>query len=245
MDEKISKQHTQVPNEMSKNELDPKDQLIYLAIKSFQNGQTKLCNPSLQKIAERSGASIPTIRSSIKRLEDKEYISIKKNGRGQEYSFSPYKNFEPFSKKFLEKEDLSFTTKSYLVASQQYMFQDVQGFGKISFPNTELSEKINMPESTIRKCNQELKRKNYLTIIENESRDIETGCKTETKLFNLNELGQAVIWALKNHEDRITKNTSDIEYLRKELEQLKESNKQKDLLLSKIIKNNKNNEFIL
>lgn len=245
MNKEISKQHTQVPNEMSKNELTPKDQLIYLAIKSFQNGQTKLCNPSLQKIAKRSGASIPTIRSCIKRLEDKEYISIKKKGRSQEYSFSPYKNFEPFSKEFLEKEDLSFTTKSYLVASQQYMFQDVEGFGKISYPNTELSEKINMPESTIRKCNQELKRKNYLTIIENESRDLETGCKTETKLFDLNELGQAVIGALKNHEDRISKNTDDIEYLRKEIEQLKEDNKQKNILLSKLIKNKETEEFIL
>ena len=241
----MSKQHTQIPNEMAENELTPKDQLIYLAVKSFQNGNTGLCNPSLQKIAERSGASIPTIRSSIKRLEEKEYITIKKSGRGQEYTFSPYKNFEPFSKEFLENDDITFTTKSYLVASQQYMYQDTKGFGKISFPNTELAEKINMPESTIRKCNQELKRKNYLTIIENESRDIETGCKTETKLFNLNELGQAVIWVLKSHEDRINRNTTDIEDLKREIEFLKESNKQKDLLLSKIIKNNQNTEFII
>ena len=229
MEKEISKQHTQVPNEMAKNELNPKDQLIYLAIKSFQNGQTGLCNPSLQKIAERSGASIPTIRASIKRLEEKDYISISKKGRSQEYSFSSYKNFEPFSKEFLEKEDLSFTTKSYLVASQQYMYQDVKGYGKISFPNTELSEKINMPESTIRKCNQELKRKNYLTIIENESRDIETGCKTETKLFNLNELGQAVIWVLKSHEDRIN-NHED------RLAKLEEENEKQRKLIEKLLK---------
>lgn len=243
MSEEKSKQHTQVPNEMAKKELDPKDQLIYLAIKSFQNGQTGLCNPSLQKIAERSGASIPTIRASIKRLEEKEYIIIKKIGRSQEYIFNSYKNFEPFSKEFLEKEDLSFTTKSYLVASQQYMYQDVEGYGKISFPNTELSEKINMPESTIRKCNQELKRKNYLTIIENGSRDIETGCKTETKLFNLNELGQAVIWTLKNHEDRINNHEDRLNKMQSDLDSYKK-------LVDSLLKENQelktnSNEYIL
>lgn len=239
------RQHTQVPNEMSENDLTPKDQLIYLAIKSYQNGKDGLCNPSLQKIAERSGASIPTIRSSIKRLEDKEYIIIKKNGRGQRYEFSPYKKFEPFSKEFLENDDISFTTKSYLVASQQYMYQDVEGFGKISFPNTELAERINMPESTIRKCNQELKSKSYLTIIENESRNIETGCKTETKLFNLNELGQAVIWALKSHEDRIVKNTEDIEVLKREMERLKKSDEEKSNIISKLMKSTEEIELTL
>ena len=50
-----------------------------------------------------------------------------------------------------------------------------------------------MPESTIRRCNAELVSKDYLTILKNESKDIQTGCKTDTKLYDLNKLGQAVI----------------------------------------------------
>ena len=231
MNEEISKQHTQLPNKMAENDLEPKDQLIYVVIKSFQNEKTKECFPSLQKIADKSNASIPTIRASIKRLEEKNYITIEKRGRSNYYLFNPSKYFEPFSPKFINKEDISFTTKSYLIASQQYMYKDIEGLGKISYSNMELSEKINMPESTIRKCNKELERNNYLTIIKNESRNIETGCKTGTKLFNLNELGQAVICALVNHEDRINDHED-------RLSKLEEANKKKDLLIEKLLREN-------
>ena len=71
-----------------------------------------------------------------------------------------------------------------------------------------------MPESTIRKCDKELENKNYLTILKNEIRDLETGCFTNTKIFKLGELGQAIIWTLKNHEDRINENTENIEDLK-------------------------------
>lgn len=73
------------------------------------------------------------------------------------------------------------------------MYKDVENLGKLSFSNRELADQINMPESTIRRCNAELVSKDYLTILKNESKDIQTGCKTDTKLYDLNKLGQAVI----------------------------------------------------
>lgn len=226
MEEK-SKQHTQLPNKMA---LEPKDQLIYLVIRSFMNKDTFSCYPSLQKISEKSGASVPTIRASISRLEEAGYISITRKGRGQEYHFNKLKQFEPFSPEFLDSK-LSFTTKSYIVASQQYMFKDVEGLGKISYANATLSKKINMPESTIRKCNLELEHNNYLTLIKNECRDLETGCKTDTKLFDLNKLGQAIIWTLKDHEDRLNDHED-------RLIKLEEENRQKNLLIEKLLKEN-------
>ena len=229
MNKENSKQHTQVPKEMSKNELTPKDQLVYLGIRSFMNGETKSCYPSLQKIADKVGASIPTIRKSISLLEEKGYIKTTKKGRGQEYHFNELKKFEPFSPEFLNHNDLSFTTKSYLVASQQYMYKDVKGLGKISYSNADLSKQINMPETTIRRCNQELERNNYLTIIKNEYRDLETGCKSDTKIFDLNKLGQAIIWVLKTHEDRINNHEDRIA-------QLEEENKKQKDLIEKLLK---------
>ena len=92
-----------------------------------------------------------------------------------------------------------------------------------------------MPESSIRKCNKELERKNYLTILKNKSRDLETGCKTDTKIFNLNELGQAIIWTLKNHEDRITQNTEDINFLKQQLQSQQE-------LILKLLENKEQSE---
>mgnify|MGYP002515738597 CR=1 FL=1 len=193
MENEISKRHTQVPNNMAADNLEPKDQLIYAIIHDHLNEKTKECFPSLQVISEESGASVSTVRASIKRLKDAGYITTTMNGRQTYYHFNEYKRFEPFSPDFLKQKNISFLTKSYLVASQQYMLKDVENYGKLSYSNTTLSEKINMPESTIRKCNKELESKDYLTIIKNESRDIETGLKTETKLFELNKLGQAVI----------------------------------------------------
>jgi len=213
-----SKQFVQLPSTEESSDLNPRDKLIYLSIRRFMNKETKAAYPSLTTISKVSGASINTVRTSIKTLEAKDYFKIIKEGRSQRYKFNELKKFEPFSYDFLDNQDLTFTEKAYIVASQQYMFKDVEGVGKISYSNKELSEKINMPESTISKTNRILARKNYLTLIKYESRNIETGCNTDTKLFRLNELGQAVIWTLENHEDRITDNENRITKLEQTIE---------------------------
>ena len=234
MDTPENLQHVQVPNDMGTKNLTPKDQLIYTIIKSHDN-PTKGCFPSLQVLSKESGASINTIRDSIARLKEAGYIKTELRGRKTYYTFDPYKKFEPFSPDFISNPNISFTTKSYLIASQQFMYKDVENLGKLSFSNRELADQINMPESTIRRCNAELVSKDYLTILKNESKDIQTGCKTDTKLYDLNKLGQAVIWAICNHEDRIQQNTEDINTLKARLdkqdEQLAEYKKLVDRLL--------------
>lgn len=112
---------------MNEDNLTPKDQLVYAAIKSFDNPQHR-CFPPQQKIAERAGISIPTARKSIDRLCKTKYIKIKKIGKFTYYYFNDYKKFEPIS-----EENIFTTTKSYIVASQQYMFKDIKGYGKVSF----------------------------------------------------------------------------------------------------------------
>ena len=203
----MNKQHVQLPNNMTADEdVTPQDLLIYVAIKRFMNKNTKEAFPSLATISQKSGASIPTIRKSIKKLQGT-YFEVIKQGRSQYYLFDKkYKEFEPFSYDFLDKEDLTFTEKAYIIASQQYMFKDREGFGKISLTNSELAERINMPESTISKCNRSLISKEYLSIIRCAKTDLESGVKLQEKIFHLDELGQAVIWAIQNHEERIQNN---------------------------------------
>lgn len=213
----MNKQHVQLPNNMEKSELSPKDQLIYLSIRRFMDKNTHIAYPSLAKISELSGASIPTVRSSISRLEEKDYLQVVKKARGQYYIFNELKKFEPFSYEFLDRNDISFTAKSYIVASQQFMYKDVEGLGKMSYSDRELSSKMNMPQTTISKCNRELEMKGYLSILDNKSRDIESGCKTTTKVFHLEKLGQAIIWALKNHEERLVDHEERLKKLEEEL----------------------------
>ena len=107
----------------------------------------------------------------------------RKNAKFCSSKCSEAKKHELSYKDFLENKDVSFASKAYILASQQYMFKDIQGVGKIGYSNRQLSNKINMPESTIRKCDKELENKNYLTILKNEIRDLETGCFTNTKIL--------------------------------------------------------------
>lgn len=235
MKQEESLQHFQLPNKMGEYDVEPKDQLIYIAIKFFDGKGG--CYPSLQKIANKAGTSIPTVRASIQRLKDKKYIEVKPKGRGQEYIFNEYKKFEPFSPEFLDNKNISFTTKAYIAASQQYMYTDIEGIGKISYSNRELADKICMSESTIRRCNIELTNKKLLIEEDNKNRDSETGCHTKTKIFNLSELGQLIIWKLKNHEERITKIE---ENSKKDKEEIKELKKTVQFLMNYIVKQSDN-----
>ena len=231
------KKHSQVPNDMAKDGVSPREQLVYAVLHSYDNPGHKVF-PSLDKLAERSQLSVPTVRASLKILEDAGYIKIEKKGRKNYYTFSKYLNFEPFSDEFLDNKDITPTTKAYLVAAQQFMYKDVEGVGKLSYSNLAMSKHINMPESSIRKCNKELEKKNYLTVIKNASLG-------DTKIFNLNDLGQAIIWALQNHEERITQNTEKVADLEKRMEVLEKQLKSKDELLAKLLKNKQQQDELI
>lgn len=69
----MSKQHFHLPNDMTKGgKLTPNDLLVYICIKSYMNKNTKTCFPSLKTLSGKSGFSIPTIRKSIKSLEEED-----------------------------------------------------------------------------------------------------------------------------------------------------------------------------
>lgn len=221
--------HVQLPNDMTLD-ITPKDLVIYLTIKKYMNKDSKEAFPSLQTISNDSGASINTVRKCINNLESHGYIEVNKKNRMNHYIFKKYEAFEPFSYAFLDKEDLTFTEKAYLIASQQYMYKE-NGEGKISFSTRELSKRINMPESTIRKCDQSLEAKDYLQIIPTNKKESETGCVKREKFYHLTKLEQAIVFVLKNHEERLNLQEEDINTLKKEIADLKElaASQQRDM----------------
>lgn len=81
MTQEISKQHVQLPNNMEETDLTLKDQLIYLSIRRFINGKSKIAYPSLSKIREVSEACLSSVRSRIARLEEKDYFRVIKKGK--------------------------------------------------------------------------------------------------------------------------------------------------------------------
>lgn len=217
-----NKQHIQLPNDLGDiSFIKPKDQLVYVAIKKFMNKDTKEAFPSLETLHNLTKLSINTIRSCIERLIDSGFIEVRKEGRKNIYKFLKYDKFEPFSFKFLEKEDLTSEEKAYLIASQKYMFKE-NNEGKISLTNKQLSEKINMPESTISKINKSLVKKDYAILLNCKN---SSGINIKEKWYHLNELEQAIVFTLQNHEERIQENTEEIYNLKKENRLLQENYK--------------------
>lgn len=208
-------------------DLTPQDKLIYLAIRRYMDKKSMTAFPSYARITEDIGAAAKTIKKSVDRLVLAGYLETSKDGRKIIYKFNNKKQFEPFSYEFLDKPDLTFTEKSYIVATQQYMYKDEEE-GKVEFQNKELSQLINMSESTISRCNHSLQKKGYLE-----------GASELIKRFQLRELDQLFIWKLKDHEDKINQNTEDIAELKRELKQLKLENEE----MKKVL--NVGNKFVM
>ena len=209
--EKKNEQYVIYPhngNSEPMNGLTPQDKLIYLAIRRYMNRDTMESFPSYARITQDIGAAAKTIKKSVDNLVREEYLQTRRDGKKIIYKFNNKKQFEPFSWDFLDKPDLTFTEKSYIVAAQQYMFKDNEE-GKISYKNNELSKLINMSEATISKCNHSLEKKGYLE-----------GASELVKKFQLRELDQLFIWKFKEQDEKIEKNTEDIREIKQKLELL-------------------------
>ncbi len=233
------KKHVQLPNGLIKiDSIIPKDLLIYLAIKRFEDWDTHTAYPSLKEVSKLCGCTEKTVAESIKRLVASDYLKVEKYKRGKKYTFKKYKNFEAFSLEFLDREDLSFTEKQYLAAQQQFLIKE-DHLGKTTYSSYEMSSKINMSPSTIQRCDRSLMAKEYLTIVSTNIRDSETGLLKKEKIFNLEKFGQAVVFVLQNHEMSIQELKEENQSLKKnqdimlrELNLLKQERGEPELILN-------------
>lgn len=221
-----SKQFVIYPHEEQEfNGLTPADKLIYLVIRRYMNQDSMSCYVSYTTITRDCGAAAKTIKKCVDNLVKEGYLETKRDGKRIVYKFNNKKKFEPFSYDFLDNPNLTFTEKSYIVASQQYMYKEGNE-GKISYTNRELSRKINMSESTISRCNYSLERKGYLE-----------GADKPVKVFQARELDLLFIEKFKDIDTKVNKNTEDIEILKKKIAQLEEENK--------ALKENRRNNYVL
>ena len=216
-------------------EITPRERLVYLYIKRYMNTATKECFPSLATLKKDSGVSIPTLRKCIATLVKYSYIKIRKEGKKQIYIFNDYKKVEPISLDLLLDKNMTFTEKSLMVCAIENM-KDKGSTGLIEYSNKELSEIINMPESTISKCIRDLSAKEYLVVLKTELIDHTTGLKKEFKYFDLEKIGEAVFYVMKNHEDRIQENEASIAKLEKELAEEKKARKSTERLAKLLVK---------
>ena len=209
----MEKQKFHLPNNMTENKIiTPKDLLVYITIKRFDNKQQK-CFPSLRTIAELSKISVNTVRKCIQNLKDANYLDTEIKDRKTYYYFKKeIEGFEEFTKEFLDNSDISQTAKCYILAGKQYMFNKNSEFANLNYSSMEMSEICNMPYSTVTKCERELKNKELLTIVPTDTVD-KYGNKTNMKIFQFAKLGLYLYNKVQQHDD--------------EIEQLKEDNLEK------------------
>ena len=249
MSTEISKnnQFVTVPNKLvEEEEINPKSLVIYCAIKRYMNKETMSCFPTLETIAEKSGCSIPTVKNAISELVKTGYLTVTyRTGQSNLYTFSKHKNFEPFSYDFLDDTNIKLREKAYLIAQQKNMFiKEESGLGVSSYPLKTISEKTHMSESTILRCENNLIKAGYLTKIQSNNVDRESGTHEQLRLYLL-ELYNAVAINMKQTQQ----NTEDIQELQKENEEktkrIEELEKTVDILKREVFKKQESPEISL
>lgn len=192
--------------------------LIYVCIRRYMDGKTLEAFPSLETIRKVSGCSLPTIRKTIKSIVKKGYISLSNRGRQIVYKFNNSKSFEPFSYEFLNNKNLSKAEKLQILCTQQFMYKN-NGIGKISWSDAKLAEETGLERHTIAKNTKSLIAKGYCSQIILQSKDKETGLINKETIYHLNELGQAIVFKLGEHELKIMEHEEEIARLKENLEE--------------------------
>lgn len=219
-------QHIQVPNDMCKERnLDPTDVYVYSYLKTYMNKDSFEAFPSMETLARDAGISKTTVNKAIKNLVANKDISVRREGRKNVYKFNPMsRNFEMFTYKFMRDTDLTSQQRIYIILTQQYMYKDEEGYGKVTFTNEELSDETGLSPTTIYRRNKELEDKGMLQIINTEKKDPETGLAIQLKLFDLTKIAQDVLFIkqkLNEHDEQIADNTKTIKILSREVDELR------------------------
>lgn len=236
-------QYILLPNEVAADrELELLDTLVYATIKKFMNNDTLTCYPSIDTIRKLSGLSKDRIRRGIDNLAKLGYITVTLVGRKNIYKFDPVKTYEIFSFDFLELPNLTPTEKALQLRMQR--LEHLQGTQKIcTLSDAECAREINVPRSTFDRTIKSMAAKGYVDIIPTKNY---AGLTVNGKYFKLDELQQAVVYKLKDHENRVATIEDKMRELEqklanaeKELEYLKRKDKARDIEEANIIEERK------
>jgi DNA-binding transcriptional regulator GbsR (MarR family) len=217
--------HTEVPRHLDdlkeQHILEHGDKIIYGAIRNYMNDKTRECYPAIATIAKILQCSPGKINAAIKRLVSTNLLLKHNDGKKNHYVFPRTefdKHFEMFTEDFW-KLDLPLNVKEYYMDIQPFLYGKESGTGRCSFSNAELSRRTGWTVASIKKYNTILIEKNFLTEESTNETDA-AGLTIIQKNFNLTGLQQAALW-VKAVTEQVSKNTDDIEDMKRELEELK------------------------
>ena len=167
--------------------LEMKDLVIYAYLRKHYNNATQDAFPSFDTLAKESGISKPTVLKCVKRLEEKEFISIVKKNKVNHYTFSEVNKFEIYSYEFLDDPTLSTSDKAYIICMQPHMFKNSDlGIGKVTYSELDIARMLNIDLRTLRKYENHLSvgDKPVMTLVPSKAKDPNTGLATNERIFD-------------------------------------------------------------
>lgn len=229
-------QHVQVPHGLCKGQIDYQVLGLYAYLRRYMNKDTYSTFVSLRTLQGETKLSIPTIQKYLNILEEEDHIKIiKGEKRCNIYVFNKgsslySKGFEMYTFEFIKNKDIPFKEKCALIAFQERMMNKDSGRGTISSTPLEMSNILNTSFSTYKRIKKDLINNNWITIMKSNVKDSETGCKKNIYTFDLEAIGQAVLFNQKKiaeHDEMLHEMQEEIKRLNHEVKLLqKQSNAQ-------------------
>lgn len=242
-------QHVQVPHGLCKGQIDYQVLGLYAYLRRYMNKDTYSTFVSLRTLQGETKLSIPTIQKYLNILEEEDHIKIiKGEKRCNIYVFNKgsslyNKGFEMYTFEFMKNKEIPFKEKCALIAFQERMMNKDSGRGTISSTPLEMSNILNTSFSTYKRIEKDLINNNWITIMKSNVKDSETGCKKNIYTFDLEAIGQAVLFNQKKiaeHDEMLHEMQEEIKRLNHEVKLLHKElgDKNKESIKSPTIETN-------
>lgn len=242
-------QHVQVPHGLCKGQIDYQVLGLYAYLRRYMNKDTYSTFVSLRTLQGETKLSIPTIQKYLNILEEEDHIKIiKGEKRCNIYVFNKgsslySKGFEMYTFEFIKNKDIPFKEKCALIAFQERMMNKDSGRGTISSTPLEMSNILNTSFSTYKRIEKDLINNNWITVMKSNVKDSETGCKKNIYTFDLEAIGQAVLFNQKKiaeHDEMLHEMQEEIKRLNHEVKLLHKElgDKNKESVKSPVIEIN-------
>ena len=223
---------------LSEDNLEMKDLVVYANLKRHYNKITKDSFPSLDTLAKKVGVTKPTVIKSLKRLEAAGYINIIKSKNNNKYTFSEKKNIEIFSFDFLDDPNLSLQTKALIISMQPHMFKNKQlGIGKVTYSELDIARMLNIDLRTLHKYEAPLLvngDKPIMTLIPTKKIDSETGLPIQERIYDFEAYNNILALKFQQIDDELQDKVSkkDYDMLVREYKELKKQLKELQLQIN-------------
>ena len=197
-------------NVKDKTNLSLIDMLVFSVIYSHRNAKSEKAFPSMDTIAEGAGLTKKVVAESIKELEAAKLIIIEQKQTGSKlnnyYYFPDYANFNQIPNDFLKSPVYKAKFKAFVIGFRGIC---ISSDLVCKYDVNEIATLLGMTTKTVKKYIDEMKR---LNILEENKRN---------NAFYLND--QTINWRLKVVEEKIAKNTEEIEVLKAQMAEMQKA----------------------